>query len=202
MKYLPTRKAAKMLGIHPNTLRRWADSGKISTFRTDSGHRRYDVESYLNTCNDVKTVCYCRVSSYKQKDDLERQVSFMQTNYPDAEIVKDVGSGINYKRKGMRTILERSMRGEKLRVISAYRDRLARFGYDLLKWIIEHSGGELVVLNERSLSPEQELTSDLITILHVFSCRIHGLRSYKNKIIENITDGFPAEDIQTMDGRV
>ncbi|GBC60110.1 DNA invertase [Desulfonema ishimotonii] len=188
MGYLPSRKAAEILGVHPNTLRKWADSGKIKHIRTASGQRKYDVRDYLGKNREMRTVCYCRVSGYKQKDDLQRQVEYMRKKFPEAEIVKDIGSGISFKRKGLRTILERAINGDKLRVVSAHGDRLARFGFDLIKWIIEKSDGELVVLNESELSPDQELTQDLLTILHVFSCRMHGLRSYKNQIGKAFSD--------------
>ncbi len=189
MNYLPSRKAAEILGVHPNTLRKWADSGQ----------RRYDVKDYIGQNEQIQTICYCRVSGYKQKDDLQRQVEYMQGKFPEAEIVKDIGSGISFRRKGLRTILERAINGDKLRVVSAHRDRLARFGFDLIKWIIEKSGGELVVQNESSLSPEQELVQDLLTILHVFSCRMHGLRSYKNRIDKAFSDKPAEKDIQTLD---
>ena len=109
----------------------------------------------------------------------------MRERYPDAEIVKDIGSGINFERKGLRSILERAMRGTVVTLVVAYRDRLARFGSQIIEFVLQQSGGQLVVLNEVSLSPEQELTTDLLTILHVFSCRLHGLRKYKAQIQED-----------------
>ena len=93
-----------------------------------------------------------------------------------------MGSGINFKRKGLRALLERSLRGEQLEVVVAYKDRLARFGYDLLEWLFSRNGGRVVVLNQVSFSPEQELTKDLLTILHVFTCRLYGLRKYEKAI--------------------
>lgn len=199
MGYCSSREASKTLGIHPNTLRRWADSGKIAHIKTAAGQRKYDVQGYLGNSRQTETVCYCRVSSPKQKDDLQRQVAFMREKFPEAEIIKDIGSGISFKRKGLRSILERAMRGDKLKVISAHRDRLCRFGFDLVKWIIEKDGGELLVLHQNDLSPEQELTQDLLSILHVFSCRMHGLRSYKNKIAEDFSVKRTEEDIQEVD---
>ena len=199
MEYCSSREASKTLGIHPNTLRRWADSGKITHIRTAAGQRKYDVQGYLGNSRQTETVCYCRVSSPKQKDDLQRQVAFMREKFPEAKIIKDIGSGISFKRKGLRSILERAMRGDKLKVISAHRDRLCRFGFDLVKWIIEKNGGELLVLHQNDLSPEQELTQDLLSILHVFSCRMHGLRSYKNKIAEDFPVKRTEEDIQEVD---
>ena len=112
----------------------------------------------------------------------------MQSKYPQAKIVKDIGSGISFKRKGLKTILESAINGDKLEIVVAHRDRLCRFGFDLVQWIIGRSGGTVVVLKQTDLSPEQELTQDLLTILHVFSCRMHGLRSYKNKIAEAFAD--------------
>jgi predicted site-specific integrase-resolvase len=201
MKYYSTKKASEAIGIHPNTLRSWADNGKIDYIRTGAGQRRYDVDSYFGRKRkpEPETVCYCRVSSYKQKDDLERQVEFMQAKFPGARIVKDIGSGINFKRKGLNAILESSIDGAVLKVVVAHRDRLARFGVELIKNIIQHNGGELLVLSESDLSPEQELTKDLLTILHVFSCRVHGLRSYKNKISKAFAIESTEEDIQELD---
>lgn len=199
MDYLSTKNAAQKLGIHPNTLRRWADEGKIKCFRTLANQRRYDVDGYLGIPQIAQTICYCRVSSHKQKDDLARQIAFMQSKFPDAKIVKDIGSGINFKRKGLKTILDAAINGDCLKVVVAHRDRLARFGIDLLRWIIERSGGELLVLNQVNLSPEQELTQDLLTVLHVFSCRMHGLRSYKDKIAKDFPHGRSKKAIQDMD---
>jgi putative resolvase len=131
------------------------------------------------------TICYCRVSSSKQKDDLARQVVFMREKFPSSEIIQDIGSGINYKRNGIKTILERLLQGEKLTVVVAFKDRLARFGTEIFKFLIEKNGGEFLVLNDNKFSPERELTEDLLAILTVFSCRMHGLRRYKQEIKEN-----------------
>jgi putative resolvase len=163
MKYESSRKAALILGLHPNTLRRMANDGDIETIRI-SGQRKYNVESYLGSVKS-SVVCYCRVSSHKQKDDLARQVSFMQERYPEAEIIKDIGSGINFKRKGLN----------------------------------ESNGGKLVVLSEDALSPEVELTKDLLNILHVFSCRMHGLRNYQKQIAQATSNRTEQSTIQPMD---
>ena len=125
MPYIPGRKAAEQLGIHQNTLRRYADEG------------RYDVDAFLRESADVALVCYCRVSSAKQRDDLARQVAFMRERYPNAEIVSDIGGGLNFRRKGLVTLLERLQRGDKLRIVVAHRDRLARFGFELIQWLAE-----------------------------------------------------------------
>jgi len=182
MKYLPSREASKLLGLHPNTLRNYADNGTIESYQTESGQRRYNVEAYLGLQKSTTRICYCRVSSPKQRDDLKRQVEFMQSRFPDAKIIKDIGSGLNYKRRGLKAILEQAMRGDKLEVVVAHKNRLVRFGFEIIEWIINQSGGKLVVLNQTNLSPEQELTNDLLNILHVFSCRMHGLRNYKKQV--------------------
>jgi predicted site-specific integrase-resolvase len=106
----------------------------------------------------------------------------MREQYPGVEIVKDIGSGLNYKRRGLKSILELAMRGEQLQVVVAHRDRLARFGFELISFLIQQSGGEIVVLKQANLSPEQELTNDLLSILHVFECRRHGLRNYRIQV--------------------
>jgi len=184
MAYVPLRKAVEFLGLHPHTLRKYADEGKIKSIKNEAGQRLYDVESYQRGATRTTVVCYCRVSSAKQRDDLARQVEFMQQQYPDAEIIQDIGSGINFKRKGLQTLLVRFMGGEQLTVVVACRDRLCRFGFELFEFMAEQNGGKIVVLDRSVYCPETELTSDLLAILHVFSCRMHGLRSYSNKIKE------------------
>lgn len=187
MPYVSARKASELLDYTPDHLRRLANAGKIDTIRTGGGHRRYDVEGYIKSKSNLSivTVCYCRVSSTKQRDDLERQVEYMRGIYPEAEVIRDIGSGLNFKRKGLKALLERLMQGDKLQVVIAHRDRLARFGIDLIRHLIELNGGELVVLDQTEHSPQEELTSDLLTILHVFSCRMPGLRAYNKKIKED-----------------
>ena len=95
---------------------------------------------------------------------------------PDAEIATDVAGGLNWQRKGLLSILERLHRGDKLDVVVAHRDRLARFGFELIEWLVVQNGGTVLVLNQPDASPESELTEDLLAILHTFSCRMHGLR--------------------------
>lgn len=187
MAYIPLRKAVEFLGLHPHTLRKYADEGKIKSIKNEAGQRLYDVESYQCGATRTTIVCYCRVSSAKQRDDLARQAEFMRQQYPDAEIIKDIGSGLNFKRKGLQALLVRLMRGDKLTLVIACRDRLCRFGFELFESMVEQNGGELVVLDRKVHCPETELTTDLLAILHVFSRRMHGLRSYSKKIKEDPT---------------
>ena len=187
MKLTPSRKACDMLGIHPNTLRKWADNGTIKHVRTKAGQRLYDVESITGQGTGRK-ICYCRVSSAKQRDDLGRQIKSLRDAFPNHEIISDIGSGLNFKRKGLTALLEAVCRGDVREVVVAHRDRLARFGFDLIKWLIEHHGGKLVVLGTDNCSPESELVHDLLAIVNVFSCRMHGLRKYKSQIKSQIKE--------------
>ena len=185
MAYVPLRKAVERLGLHPNTLRRYADQGKIQIIKNDAGQRLYNVESYIRGSARASLVCYCRVSSSKQKDDLQRQITYMQSLHPEAEVIKDIGSGLNFKRKGLRTILDRLLRGDKLKIVVACRDRLCRFGFELIQYMVEQNGGEILVLDQTAHCPQTELTTDLLSIIHLFSCRMHGLRKYSKKIKED-----------------
>ena len=128
---------------------------------------------------------YARVSSYAQKDALRGQVALLQSRYPGAEIIKDIGGGLNWKRKGLVALLERLHGGEKLRIVVAHKDRLARFGFELVDWLAKQNGGEIVVLDASKCSPEQELTEDILSLLDTFSCRLSGLRKYRDKIKED-----------------
>ncbi len=190
--YKTPREASEILGISIDRLRHLADNGTISAIRTPAGHRRYDVQGYLDgqIQADITTIGYCRVSGKGQSEDLASQVAYVQKHYPEAEIIRDFGSGIKFKRKGLLTLLERVLRGDKLRVVVAHRDRLARFGGEVIQFLVEQNGGEVVVLDQTVYSPEEELTADLLAILHVFSCRMYGLRRYRDQIKEdrNLSD--------------
>ena len=175
MQYLPSRQAAKILGLHPHTLRRYADQGIIPSIKTESGQRRYDVQTYLGNSKPQTTLCYCRVSSNKQTGDLQRQVAFMQEHYPGAEVITDVASGLNYRRKGLATILERLHSGDKLTLVVACRDRLARFGTELIEQMLEQNGAN----SWFSTRPPEELTQDLLPSLPSPPER---LRRYRKKI--------------------
>ncbi len=185
MAYVNTRKAVALLGVHPSTLRRWATDGRIEHIRSPGGRRLYNVDAFLR--EEVGVVCYARVSSYAEKDDLRGQVALLRSRYPEAEIVKDIGGGLNGKRKGLVALLERLHSGEKLRIVVAHKDRLARFGFELIDWLAKQNGGAVMVLDESSCSPEQELTQDILSILDSFSCRLYGLRKYRDKIEKDKT---------------
>lgn len=187
MSFIPLRKAVEATGLHPNTLRKYADNGTIRTIRNAANQRLFDVDSFLGSKQPESgyTVCYCRVSSAKQRDDLDRQIAYMHSLYPNAELIRDIGSGLNFKRKGLQTILERLMRGDKFTLVVACRDRLCRFGFELFEFMVKQNGGSILVLSNPIHCPESELTTDLLSIIHVFSCRMHGLRKYGKKIKED-----------------
>ena len=196
--YVPNQAAQNTFGVSSNTLRNWADCGWIDFIRTPGGQRMYNVKKFIqdnkqsDTASQVthKRIAYCRVSSTGQRDDLERQKDYLRAKYPNHEIVTDIGSGLNFKRKGLQTILEYCFKNLVSEVVVAHKDRLCRFGFDLLEWIFHKHGARIVVLDQGNMSPEDELAGDLISIVHVFSCRINGRRKYqKNKSVVSNTTG-------------
>jgi predicted site-specific integrase-resolvase len=183
-KYVTPKEAQAILGVSEKTLRNWDEQGKIRTIRTPSGHRRYDIESITGRANKT-SIIYARVSSHKQKADLNRQADYLQSLYPESEVIKEIGSGLNYNRKQFKAILERVMSGDVQRLVVGHKDRIARFGFDLIKWICELNNTELVVCNNTEFSPEREMVEDILSIVHVFSYRLYGLRKYKSPIKED-----------------
>jgi putative resolvase len=188
MSYVKLREAVERTGLHPHTLRKYADSGLIPSLRTPAGQRLFDIDSFVGKQHPAHVIAYARVSSRKQQDDLERQIAYLKAKEPSAEVVTDIGSGLNFKRKGLKALLERSLQGDKLTVVVAHRDRLARFGFDLIAWLIERNGGQVVVLSKSAhTSPTDELLQDLLAILSVFAARMDGLRKYRDEIKEDKT---------------
>ena len=183
-----TKQAKKILGVHSNTLRSWANAGKIKCIRGPGNHRLYDVDDFLKRQegkDNRRAIIYARVSSKNQKDDIENQIRYLRERYPKYELIEDVGSGLNFKRKGFITLLESIMRGTVAEVVVSHRDRLCRFGFEIINIIAKQNNTKILVLDNTQLSPAEELTRDLISIIHVFSCRIYGLRKYTNKIKED-----------------
>ena len=185
--YVKAGRARRLYKVTDTTLLRWRKAGTINFKKIPSGRILYGIpiSKKSNLCSpDIvkkQKICYCRVSSHKQKDDLERQIKFMQSKYPEHDIVTDIGSGINWKRSGLKAILGRAMRGQLEEVVVAYKDRLCRFVFDLIEWILENNEVRLVVLNQKEKSSESELAEDLLSIIHVFSCKQMGKRRYKIK---------------------
>lgn len=190
---LTTKEASEVLGIHPQTLRRWEREGRIEPEHTPGGHRRYDIVQ-LRRCmghedpskDNRVTIGYARVSSHDQKEDLDRQIhvleSFCAANGWTHEIIRDLGSGLNYDKKGLKQLLKRICAGNVDRLVIAHKDRLLRFGAELVFSLCEHFGTEVVIINKKGESSfEEDLASDVLEIITVFSARLYGARSHKNK---------------------
>ena len=201
--YISTKKVKSMLDVSYTTLHRWAQSNKVRFVKTPLGQKRYHIDDIQRIVNftpitpEKKKICYCRVSSSKQMDDLNRQQDFFRQKFPNHELVTDVGSGINWKRKGLRTLLERAMLGDISEVVVAHRDRLCRFAYELLEFIFQKHQVKLVVLNEDSQqSSNTELADDILSIITVYSCRAMGKRRYhRSKKNQDLSQSTPEESI-------
>lgn len=187
--------AAEYLGKAPYTLQKWDRLGKLKSHRTENNRRYYyqsELDRYLGispaeAIDKRKVVAYARVSSHGQKDDLKDQVAFLR-QFLNAkgiianEFISDIGSGLNYKRPQWLKLLKEIDQGKIKQVYVTYQDRFIRFGFDFFKQFCEWHDCELIVLNNQDTSPDKELVNDLVSIIHVFSCRLYGLRRYKNKI--------------------
>ena len=199
MTYVTPKEAAKSLGVSASSLRRWETEGKFKAIRTPGGQRRYlleEVEKAAGISGSIVTVCYGRVSTHSQRDDLERQLEFLRSRFPNAEYISEVGSGLNFRRRKFLAILDRVLTGNIQRLVVAHPDRLVRFGFELVKWLCERTGCELVVLNERKLSPEQELMADMLSIVHCFSSRLYGLRKYQQQVKQALQEDCAALENQ------
>jgi len=173
-----------LLGLHPRTIQKWDKQGKIRVVRTPGGRRRIP-ESEIRRLQGEKgirsVIGYARVSSNTQKDDLERQVEYLRQRGV-REVVTDIGSGLNEKRRGFLRLLDRVLHNEVDKVVVLYEDRLTRFGFDTLKKVFEAHGTTIEVLNQADVKPpQQELVEDLITIISRFSGKLYGMRSHKQK---------------------
>lgn len=206
IKYLGGKEASKILGVHQRTLYQWESKKLIETMRTPGGKRLYNVSKYLEEHSELKNkiddenenlddndfsnineklkICYVRVSSLGQKDDLERQKQFMKSKFPKHIIIEDIGSGLNLNKRGIKKIIKLGIAGKVEEVVVAYRDRLTRFGFELIEEIIhDYSDGKILVLNDKeTVEPEEELVKDLMSIMNVYVAKMNGLRKYKKKV--------------------
>ena len=179
----------------------WDRNGLIETKRTPGNKRLYNVKKFIgknNYNNNLKCktedceiiieeikekidICYVRVSTHGQKDDLERQKKYMIEKYPKNKIISDIGSGINFNRKGLLKIVELGIAGKINKLFIAHKDRLTRFGFELIEFIIKkYSDGEIIILNkDEELEPEEEMVKDVLQIMNVFTAKMNGLRKYK-----------------------
>ena len=195
MSKISIKEAAELLGVGVATLRRWEVEGKLRSERTEGNHRRYEVSELLKNKNDSSlTVAYARVSSHDQKADLERQVLVLEAYCSQKgwshEIIQDLGSGMNYRKKGLIRLIKMICSNQVERLVISHKDRLLRFGSDLIFMLCEHFGTEVVIVNKSTESTfEEDLSKDIIEIITVFSARLYGSRSHKNKqIIEQLKE--------------
>lgn len=193
MEYVKRKEALKSLGICYKTLYKIAEKKEIDTIKVGE-NTLYNVNKYLRVRTVMKKekekICYCRVSSRKQKEDLERQIEYMKNKYPTYRIIYDIGSGLNYKRKGLIEIIQKSINGEIEELVIAYKDRLTRFGYEMIEMLIEeYSNGKITIINKtEEKTPIDEMTEDLVAIMNVYVAKVNGLRKYKKSIKKDIKD--------------
>lgn len=184
---------AEKLNVSVKTLQRWDNAGILKAQRSPTGRRYYTETQYLEYIGQPakqekqSVIIYARVSSAGQKDDLKNQVSFLR-EYANAkgiivdEVLTDIGSGLNFKRKKWNELLTRAQNKEISQILVAHKDRFIRFGFEWYQQWLSQYGVEILVVNNEELSPEKEMVEDLISVIDVFSCRIYGLRKYKGKI--------------------
>ena len=198
-KLVPIHEAAEALGVSAQTLRRWEREGRLlPDERTAGGRRRYDLarlkpEKFRSQAEAVrKTVAYARVSSHDQKDDLERQKQVLELYCARQgwtfEVIADLGSGMNYHKKGLKKLLEAIIEGQGGRLVITHKDRLLRFGAELVFAICEAKNVEVVILNQgEDTTFEEDLAKDVLEIITVFSARLYGSRSRKNqKLLDSV----------------
>lgn len=187
---------AELLGVSVKTLQRWDRDGILKANRTPTDRRYYTYDQYLqfkgiNTVEDNREiVIYARVSTRNQKDDLKNQVEFLKTFCNSkgmivSQCIEDFGSGLNYNRKKWNQLLNEVMENKIKTIVISNKDRFIRFGYEWFEKFCEKFHTSIIVVNNETLSPNEELVQDIISILHVFSCRLYGLRKYKKQIKED-----------------
>ncbi|MCR5705958.1 MAG: IS607 family transposase [Acholeplasmatales bacterium] len=194
MKYYSSKKVTEILGVTAQTLRNWDKEGKLKpSYVKSNGYRYYSEDLILSYTQERKTkknlnvIGYARVSSKKQFDDLERQVNnlktYLDSKYTDYEIITDIGSGINYTKPGLKKLIERINRKEVDLIVVLYKDRLLRFGFELVEYFAELNNVKIEILDKIDKNQNQELVEDLVQIVTVFSSKIQGKRKAKTKEI-------------------
>ena len=188
---LSIKEASEFLGISIDTLRRWERVGKITSMRTQGGHRRYDKKELIkfkmgdNSENRI-TIAYCRVSSSDQKEDLQRQIEnvsqYCIANGYQFRVISDLGSGLNYKKKGLQELIELICSNSIERIVVNYKDRLIRFGFELIEQLCSIYNVKIEIINlTEDKSYEEELVEDVLSVITVFSAKLYGARSHKSK---------------------
>ena len=192
MKYYSSKTVTQILGVTAQTLRNWDREGKLKpAYVKSNGYRYYSEESILAYTQERKTkknlnvIGYARVSSKKQSDDLERQVNniknYISSKYETFDIITDIGSGIDYNKPGLKKLIEKINKKEVDLIIVLYKDRLLRFGFELVEYFAELNNVKIEVLDKIDKNQDQELVEDLVQIIKVFSCKLQGKRKKKTK---------------------
>ena len=206
MELLSIGKFAKTVGVTTTTLRRMHQSGELIPAHISNGGTRYysteQLKLFQSSNNERIVIGYCRVSTPSQKDDLETQVqnvkSYMYAKGYKFDIIKDIGSGINYKKKGLKELINRIENKEVSKVVILYKDRLIRFGFELIEYLCEINNVEIEVIDNSECSKEKELTDDLIQIITVFANRLYGQHSKKTKrLINEVRNNADNKENQT-----
>jgi putative resolvase len=199
VKYYSIGQFAERIGVTQQTLRNWHKQGVFVPARIAESGYRYYSESQLRKTLGTKpkknriTVGYCRVSSPKQKNDLERQMETMR-QYLSAQgkpfdLIHDVGSGINYTKKGLQKLIQRVTLGEVDKIVVMYKDRLLRFGFEIIEYLASLYGCEIEVIDHTEKTEEQELVEDLVQIITVLSCKLQGRRAHKaRKMVKELME--------------
>lgn len=180
---------AELFGVTTQTIRNWSDEGMLEFERTHGGHRRYILEDIerikgIENSDEKSTVVYSRVSSYDQREDMKRQTEELQQyckekNEERVEVIEDIGSGINYRKRGLKKLIGKIIKGKVKKIIVTYKDRLLRFGSELLYQICHLKHIEIVTLHQQEARKfEHELVEDVLAILTVYSAKIYGKRSH------------------------
>lgn len=187
-------KAADLLGVSIKTLQRWDREGRLRANRTGTDRRYYEADQLATFLGKVQAsvpdraaLAYCRVSSQAQRPDLKNQRAAITTfciarGLANVEYIEEIGGGLNFKRPKFIALIDRICRGEVATLVIAHRDRLARFGFELLLHLCKENACEMLIINDEKLSPEREMVEDLMTIVHCFSSRLYGLRNYKKAL--------------------
>ena len=204
-KYYSINKFSKILGVSAQTLRNWDKKGKLHSHHTSSNGYRYYSHEQLNQVMNIKpnldriVIGYCRVSSNKQKDDLERQIEnmklYLTAQGKPFEIISDIGSGIDYKKKGLKELMKRISQNKVDKVVVFYKDRLLRFGFELVEYIASLYDCDIEIIDHTEKTEQQELLEDLVQIITVFSCKLQGKRANKaRKLVKELIDDGGEED--------
>jgi len=193
MNYYSIGEFAEKIGKTVQTLRNWDKNNTLKPAHVTKGGTRYYSQEQLNRFLGLKpqatktkrTIGYCRVSSVKQKDDLERQIenvrTYMTAKGYQFEVITDIGSGINYNKKGLNQLIDLITNAEIERIVILYKDRLLRFGFELIETLCAKYGVIIEIIDQTEKTEEQELVEDMIQIITVFSCRLQGKRAHKAK---------------------